>query len=96
MWSAHKVTGADGEEIAQMHAMQPRTHALDERQEANARLIVAAPEMVEELIQCEAILSLGPWNGTLYRVRQVLTKALGPDWQNETSAATGSERNAHE
>ena len=45
-------------------------------------LIAAAPEMVEELIQCEAILSLGPWNGTLHRVRQVLTKALGPDWQN--------------
>ena len=50
--------------------------------EANARLIAAAPEMVEELIQCEAILSLGPWNGTLNRVREVLTKALGPDWQN--------------
>ena len=45
-------------------------------------LIAAAPEMVEELIQCEAILSLGSWSGTLNRVREVLTKALGPDWQN--------------
>ena len=58
---------------------------------ANARLIAAAPEMVAELIQCEAILSLGPWNGTLDRVREVLTKALGPDWQNaEVSRGDGS------
>jgi hypothetical protein len=48
-----------------------------------AQLFVAAPEMAQELIQCEAILSLGPWSGTLNRVREVLTKALGPDWQND-------------
>jgi hypothetical protein len=53
-----------------------------ETEAATARLIAAAPEMVEELIQCEAILSCGPGNGTLDRVRKVLTKALGPDWQN--------------
>jgi hypothetical protein len=47
-----------------------------------AQLFVAAPEMVAELMQCEAILSLGPWSATLDRVREVLAKALGPDWQN--------------
>jgi hypothetical protein len=81
------IRDADGNLVAHVKVPRGCDEAKHRREKTDptepiSMLIAAAPEMVEELIQCEAILSLGPWNGTLHRVRQVLTKALGPDWQN--------------
>jgi hypothetical protein len=81
------IRDADGNLVAHVKVPRECDEAKHRREKTDptepiSMLIAAAPEMVEELIQCEAILSLGPWNGTLNRVREVLTKALGPDWQN--------------
>lgn len=64
-----------------------------ERAEANARLIAAAPEMLESLLAAEAILSV--FNGTerevptdLYNIRAAITAALGDSWKNDQALAS--------
>ena len=87
MWSVHTVDGPDGEEIAQMHAMHPLTHDRDETQEANARLIAAAPEMLAALEHVRG--EIGAWKNEpecncedcvmLRPVYAAIAKATGED-----------------
>ena len=85
MWSVHRVTAASGEEVAQIHTLQRSAKATHEEphaecptQLANARLIAAAPELLESLIDALGWLeSAIDCEADLSGIEDAITKATG-------------------
>lgn len=58
IWITDSEIDDDGEDASRILAMTNKSMGLSKEARANARLIAAAPELLEALIKCEAVMTV--------------------------------------